>query len=148
MQATPLAPTVLRVLPADTYRLLAGLVDSKAHEIETASRRAGPEPAVFLVSFYGMVGGARFNPNDVSIMSFTGFTRPGEIIPLTPDWSRERLDVREVQRAIYVFDAPVNVLEPFTFTYGAISNDTWAQRTRTIQDELSRARGRAAADGN
>ena len=76
IQVLPLDEQVIRLLAPDTYRSLAQLVRSRAADLaDAAARGSTPSPTLVMVTFLGVVPGARFNPEELNITNRCG--RPG-----------------------------------------------------------------------
>lgn len=144
IQVLPLAEGVTRLLAPDTYRSLAGLLRSKAKEIEEAARRAAIDrPTLVMVMFFGILPGARFSPEDVNITSQGRLYRPVGIVPLSPRWNSYQLAAREQATAIYLFEDGIAFREGLTVSYQGLTNDAWTSVLPTLQREWTRVRARA-----
>ena len=149
IQVLPLVEGVIRVLAPDTYRSLAGLLKSKDKEIRDAAQRAGVDrPTLVMVTFFGVVPGARFSPEDVNITSQGRLFRPVATVPLSPTWSSYQLEAREQAVAIYLFEDGIAFREGLTVSYQGLSNDSWTSVLPTLQREWARVRARASVQPN
>jgi len=145
VRALPLDERVIRLLSPDTYAALHGLYRSRAADVVSAARAAGRDSALaFMVTFFALQPQVNFNPDQVYLSSQNNFYRPIAIIPLTPRWSEYRIDQRQQASAIYLFDAAIPVLQPFTFFYGDASSDAWETSISTLAGERARVLARAA----
>ena len=149
IQVLPLVEGVIRLLAPDTYRSLAGLLKSKDKEIRDAAQRAGVDrPALVMVTFFGVVPGARLSPEDVNITSQGRLFRPVGIVPLSPIWNSYQLEAREQALAIYLFEDGIAFREGLTVSYQGLSNDSWTSVLPTLQREWARVRARASVQPN
>lgn len=145
VRALPLDERVIRLLSPDTYAALHGLYQSRATDVVSAARAAGRDSALaFLVTFFALQPQVNFNPDQIYLSSQNNFYRPLAILPLTPRWSEYRIDQRQQASAIYLFDAAIPVLQPFTFFYGDVSSDAWETSISTLAGERARVLARAA----
>jgi hypothetical protein len=144
IQVLPLAEEVIRLLAPDTYASLKQLLKSRKAQIDSAATRAGVgHPTLGMVTFLGMVPQARFNPEDLSIVSQGRLYRPVAIVPLSPKWSSYQLDAREQAVALYVFDEGITFRETMTTSYGDVTNDAWQGILPVLERERSRVLARA-----
>ena len=144
LQVLPLDEEVIRLLAPDTYRSLAALVESQRAAVDSAARRAAVrDPTLMLVTVVGLVGQARFTPEDLTVTSRGRLFRPVGIVPLSPVWSTQQLDARDQTRAIYLFEDGILLRDPLTVTYAGIAIDSWARAVRTLERERARVRARA-----
>jgi hypothetical protein len=144
VQVLPLDEQVIRLLAPDTYRSLAQLVHSRADEIAEAAARGGTEhPTLVMVTFLGVVPGARFNPEELFITSRGRLFRPIGIVPLSPTWSSFQLDARQQAAAIYLFEPGISFAEQLTVSYQGLSSDAWSHSLRLLEQERARVKARA-----
>ncbi|HEX4575612.1 MAG TPA: hypothetical protein VH158_10800 [Gemmatimonadales bacterium] len=144
IQVLPLAEGVIRLLAPDTYASLKQLLKSRQAQIDSAAARAGVlRPMLVMVTFLGIVPQARFNPEDLSIVSQGRLFRPVGIVPLSPTWSSYQLDAREQAVAIYVFDEGITFRETTSVSYGGVTNDAWSGILPLLERERSRVLARA-----
>jgi len=149
IQLLPLDLQVIRLLAPDTDQSLSGLLHARATELTDAAARAGvPRPAVFMVTFRGVVAAARFSPDDVTITSRGRLFRPVGIVPLSPRWSSNQLEAREQAAALYLFEEGIGLAEQLTVSYQGMTNDSWGRVVSLLERERARAtaRARSAAD--
>lgn len=143
--AIPLDESVIRTLAPDSYRALRATEDSKRDEIaRRASVRGIRNPRVWYVSFTGLVPDARFVPNDFTVTSGGRDYRPFDVIGITPGFSEQRLQPRETQRCLLLFDDQVDVSQPVTVSMGSERNTDWETTLQRIETERSTIRARAA----
>lgn len=141
----PLDESVIRTLSPDSYRALGDLLASKRDQITRLARLHGLRQAnVWYVSFFGLAPQAQFTPTDVTITSNGREYRPLEIVPLTAGFGAQRLQPREVQQALYLFDDGLDLSQPLTVTMGIERNTDWQAILRTIERERAMIRSRAA----
>jgi hypothetical protein len=146
VQFLPLDERVIRLLATDTYRSLTQLLLSRQDDIAAAAQRAGADrPTLVLVTFYGLVPQARFNPEDLTISSRGRLFRPVGIVPLSPTWGSYQLEARQQAIAIYLFDGGITFRETLAVSYQGLTNEGWARALRLLDQERSRVRARAQA---
>ena len=144
IQVLPLDEQVIRLLAPDTYRSLAQLVRSRTTDIAAAaSLGATQNPTLVMVTFLGVVAGARFTPEELNITSRGRLFRPIGIVPLSPTWSAYQLDARQQAAAIYLFDPGISLREELTVSYQGLSSDVWTHSVRLLDRERARVRARA-----
>ena len=147
IQVVPLDEGIIRLLAHDTYNSLHRLRESKAAEIEQAATRYGMrEPQIFLVTFFGLQQEARFEPEDLRVMSQNRLFRPIHIVPISPTWSSRQLRQRETATAIYVYDDGVRIMDPIIVEYNITRSSRWEQILRIVDRERAAVRSRAAAE--
>jgi hypothetical protein len=144
VRALPLDERVIRLLSPDTYSSLHDLVRSRMPEITAAARSAGRDSAMaFIVTFFALQPQVSFSPDQLYISGQNTFFRPIGIIPLTPRWSEYRIDQRQQATAIYLFEASIPVLQPFTLFYGNLSSTAWENSVSLLAGERTRVLARA-----
>ncbi len=142
----PLDLRVTSLLGRDSYQSLHSLVQSRRQAIDSLSRAAGiGHPGLALVTFYGRVARARFDPQLVSLQVRGHPIFPLGMVPIGPGFSNRELGVRGQARAIYVFEEIVPVIEPFTLSYGTQLSAAWESRIQLLSRERGRAVRRAQA---
>lgn len=142
----PLDERVIRLLAPDAYQALSALVRQNQAAIDSiGSSRGLSAPGLALVTFYGRVARARFDPQLVSLQVRGHAVFPLGMVPIGPGFSNRELGVRGQARAIYVFDEVVPVIEPFTLTYGTQQSAAWESRIQLLSRERGRAVRRAQA---
>jgi len=146
IQCLPLDEQVIRLLATDTYKSLSQLMLNRGDDVTAAAERAGvAAPTLVLVTFYGLVPQARFNPEDLNITSRGRLFRPAGIVPLSPTWGSYQLDARQQAVAIYLFEPGITFRETLSISYQGIVNESWSRAMRLLDQERSRVRARAQA---
>ena len=148
VRATPLDEAVIRVLAPDSYRSLRDRRDSERDRIASLAARYGVRGfSIWSISFYGQEPDVRFNPMDIVISSVGRDFRPIELIPLTTGFGEHRLDQRDTQSALYLFDDAVDVNQPLTMMVETIRSSDWQDALRLIERERALVRTRAGRTG-
>ena len=130
--AIPLDETVIRTLAPDSYRALRAIVEGKQQQIrQRAQVRGIRDPRVWYVRFYGLAPNARFVPTDVTVTSGGRDYRPFDVIPISPGFGTQRLQPRETQTGLLLFDEAVDVTQPLVVTMGAERNLDWSNDPTT-----------------
>jgi hypothetical protein len=149
--AIPLDENVIRTLAPDSYRALRATLESKRQQImQRASLRGIHEPRVWYVVFAGLVPDARFVPTDITVTSGGREYRPIDVIGLSNGFSEQRLQPRETQKGLLVFDEALDVGQPIVVIMGSERNTDWStDRSDSILSriESERAQVRARANG-
>lgn len=146
IQCLPLDEQVIRLLAPDTYQSLTRLIESRADDIAAAADRAAvQQPTLVLVTFYGLVPQARFNPEDLTITSRGRLFRPVGIVPLSPTWGSYQLEARQQAVAVYLYEDGITFRESLAISYQGITNEAWGRALRLLDQERSRVRARAQA---
>lgn len=142
VRLVPLDERVTRLLARDAYQSLQGLVHSRRSTIDSLARVAGiSSPGLALVSFFAGREGARYDPSNISVGIRNRLFRPRGILPFSPRFTSQQLNVREQVSAIYIFEELLPVTDDFNFDYqGQVSQD-W----RGKQPLLDRERARVSA---
>lgn len=145
--AIPLDESVIRVLASDSYRYLHATLESKRAQIsQRATVRGIRDPRVWFVRFYGLAPDARFVPTDFTVTSGGREYRPFDVIPLSPGFGTQRLQPREQQTALLLFEEGLDVSQPLVVTMGSQRNTDWETiLLRTIDPERAAIRARAAS---
>jgi hypothetical protein len=112
---------------------------------DQAQRGGTQNPALVMVTFFGMVSQARFVPEDINLTSRGRLFRPVGIVPLSPQWAGQQLDAREQVTAIYLFDSGIAWGEPLTASYEGMNNDSWSKAIQKLNTERARVMSRASA---
>jgi hypothetical protein len=142
VRLVPLDERVTRLLAMDAYGSLRSLVHSRRAAIYSLAKISGiSSPGLALVSFFGGREGARFDPSTLNLGIRNQLLRPRGIVPLTPRFSSQQLNVREQVSAIYIFEERLPVTDDFTFSYQGRVSEDWQNKQRL----LDRERGRVAA---
>jgi hypothetical protein len=146
VQLLPMNESVIRTLSPDAYKALHDLLTSYGKTIRAYAAQYGlREDNVWYVSFYGMAPDATFSPLDLTIRAPGRDFTPLRVIPITPGFGQNRLQVRDVQRAFYLFDDGLPLAQPLSVTMGAVTDDnSWETITRRIEAEQANVRARAA----
>ena len=149
--AIPLDENVIRTLAPDSYRALHATLEAKWQQImQRAALRGIREPRVWYVVFSGLVPDARFIPTDITVTSGGREYRPLDVIGLSNGFSEQRLQPRETQRGLLVFDESLDVAQPIVVIMGSERNTDWStDRSDSILSriEAERAQIRARANG-
>lgn len=148
--AIPLDEAVIRLLAPDSYRTLKSQLDSKrALIMQRAAIRGIREPRVWRVQFFGQAPDARFVPNDFTVTSGGREYRPVEVVGLTPGFGEQRLQPRETQTGLLVFEEGLDVSQPLVVSIGNVRNTDWdwsppAAILKKLDTERAVVRARAA----
>ena len=148
VKLTPLEESVILTLSPDSYRALRGLAESKRQAItRLASQHGLLRGSLWHVSFYGLAPDARFSPLELTVTVAGRDYRPVEILPLSTGFGEQRLQPRETQTALYLFDDALDINQPLVVSLGSDRNDSWSTKLKAIEQErvLIRSRARAAA---
>src|SRR5439155_16501650 len=146
----PLDEWVIRTLSPDVYRTLHAQVEGRRDAIAAAVRMRGlRERRLWRATYFGLTPDARFSAGDVTVTSGGRDFRPIETFPLTSRFGEGRVQPRDQQIAIYLFDDAVDVSQPVTVTIGGSRNTSWGEGTDPILQKVVREtaliRSRAAA---
>lgn len=144
--AIPLDESVIRTLAPDSYRSLRALLESRRQEIvRRAAMHGVREPRVWYVLFYGLAPDARFVPTDVTVSSGGRDYRPFDVVAISPGFGTQRLQPRDTQKGLLLFDEGLDVSQPVVVTMGAERNSDWDGILRRIDAERASIRARAGA---
>lgn len=139
LRFVPLDPRVTGLLAEDGARALQQLVERSRTAIDSAGRDAGvSSPGLALVTFFGLRDGVRFDAQLLTVESSGRLLRPMAAVPLTPSYGAGQLAARQSAMAIYLYDEPLPVLEPFTLTYGPMTSSAWRDRLPILDRERAR----------
>jgi hypothetical protein len=142
VRLVPLDERVTRLLARDSYQSLQSLVHSRRSSIDSLARLSGiSAPGLALVTFFGGREGARFDPQTLTLVIRNGVLRPRGIVPFSPRFTSQQLNVREQVSAIFLFDELLPVTDDFSFSYQGRNSEDWQNKQRL----LDRERGRVAA---
>jgi hypothetical protein len=142
VRLVPLDERVTRLLARDAYQSLQGLVHSRRAAIDSVARIYGiSAPGLALVTFFGGRAGTRFDPSTLTLGIRNRVLRPRGIVPFTPRFTSQQLNVREQVSAIFLFDELLPVTDDFNFSYQGRTSENWQNKQRV----LDRERGRVAA---
>ncbi len=143
IRIVPLDERVLRLLAPDAYVSLHGILASRAAEIDTIGRRYGvTSPGILFVTFFGRRAGARFDPQNLSVVIRNQLYRPIGIVRYSANFNSQQLEVRQQASGIFLFEETIPVFEPFTISYGVQSSDAWEGKLSRLQRERARVMGR------
>ena len=147
VRLTPLDESVIRTLSPDSYRALHELGESHKSAIaRLASQHGLLRGTLWIVNFYGLARDARFSPLDLTVTSAGRDYRPLEVIPLSNGFGEQRLQPRETQTALYLFDDALDVNQPLVVSLGSQRSSAWANILRdNIERERALIRSRAQA---
>lgn len=143
--ALPLDEAVIRVLAPDSYRALRGILESRRAQITQRGQMRGiRDPRVWYLTFYGLAPNARFVPTDLTITSGGRDYRPFDVIPISDGFGAQRVQLREQQSGLLLFEEGVDVSQPLTVTMGSERNTQWSSEAilKTIDAERARIRAR------
>jgi hypothetical protein len=144
IRLVPLDPRVTRLLARDAYQSLEGLIHSRRAAIDSVARIYGiSSPGLALVTFFGGRSGVRFDPSSVNLVIRNRLLRPRGIVPFTPRFTSQQLDVREQVSAIYLFDELMPVNDDFSFAYQGRVSENWQNKQRMLDRERARVASRA-----
>jgi len=147
----PLDESVIRTLAPDSYRALHATIENRRQQImQRASTHGIREPRVWYIIFTGLTPDARFVPTDITVTSGGREFRPVDVVPLTSGFSEQRVQPRETQRGLLIFDEALDVSQPIVVTIGADRNTDWStDRSDSIlsriEAERAQIRARASA---
>ena len=142
VRLVPLDERVTRLLARDAYESLQSLVRSRRSSIDSLARLSGISvPGLALVTFFGNREGARFDPSTLTLGIRNQVFRPRGIVPFSPRFTSQQLNVREQVSAIFLFDELLPVTDDFNFSYRGQVSEDWQNKQRV----LDRERGRVAA---
>jgi hypothetical protein len=145
VRLVPLDERVTRLLAKDAYQSLQGLVHSRRASIDSVARLSGiSAPGLALVSFFAGREGARFDPSTLTLSIRNRVLRPRGIVPFSPRFTSQQLNLREQVSAIYIFDELLPVTnDAFTFGYqGSVSED-WQNKQQILDRERARVAARS-----
>jgi hypothetical protein len=141
LKVTPLEEWVLRLTAPDTWSRLSSL--AAGHRDEVARQTGADDASLFLVSFFSLIPGSSFRPQDLQIENRSRLMRPLLIRPLTAGWGQERLEQEEVQLAVYAFSERVDLEQALAVEYASQVSSGWEEILRRLELERSRAIARA-----
>ena len=145
VKLTPLDESVIRTLSPDSYRALRELAESRHDAIaRLVSQHGLLHGSVWYVSYYGLAPEARFSPLELTINSSGRDFRPLDVLPLSSGFGSQRLQPRETQSALYLFDDAVDVNQPLTVSLSTSQSSSWATALRAIERERVLIRSRAS----
>jgi hypothetical protein len=143
VRLVPLDQRVTRLLALDAYQSLESLVHSRRASIDSVAKMYGiSSPGLALVTFFAGREGARFDPSTLSLVIRNRELRPRGIVPLSPRFTSQQLNVREQVSAIFLFEELLPVNDDFTFEYRGLGSESWHDKQRTLERERGRATAR------
>lgn len=143
MRFVPLDERLLRLTAPDAYESLHGMVASRQAQIDSAAQEAGVNaPGLAMVSFFALRREAAFDPDNVTFVHRNQIFRPVAILPLTGNFTSRQLGVRQQASAIYLFEQPIPVFEPFSVQYQTSVSDGWTDILRRVDRERIRVQSR------
>ena len=146
VKMTPLDESVIRTLSPDSYRALRENAESRRPVIVRLAAQHGLlRGSLWYVSFYGLAPDARFSPLELTVTVAGHDFRPVEVLALSNGFGEQRLQPRETQTALYLFDDALDVNQPLIVSLGSERNESWSDRLKTIEQERALIRSRAQA---
>jgi len=140
----PLDLRVTTLLAKDSWESLRSLVESRRPSIDSLARKAGiSHPGLALVTFFSQRANARFDPQTLTLATRNRIFQPLGIVPFTPRFTAQQLNVREQVTAIYLFEEDLPVTDSFTISYAGLSSDDWQRRQPVLDRERARIASRA-----
>jgi len=140
----PLDQRVTRLLARDAYESLNSLVLSRRRQIDSVASTAGiSRPGLALVTFFGLREAARYDPQTLTLVVRNRVFRPLGIVPFTPRFTSQQLEVRQQVSAVYLFEEEIPVTDGFSLAYNELTSEDWSRRRTTLDRERSRAAARA-----
>jgi hypothetical protein len=139
----PMDEEIIRVLSPDSHRAMRDLLETRRAEVERLARVHGlRERRVWLVTFIGLAPDARFSPTDLTITAGGREFRALEVVPLTTGFGEQRLQPREAQRALYLFDDGLDPEQALAAAMGTQRSTEWDTILRAIDRERALIRSR------
>jgi hypothetical protein len=146
--AIPLDESVIRALAPDSYRRLRATLDSKRATIaQRASMRGIRDPKVWYVRFYGLAPDARFVATDLTVTSGGRDYRPFDVVPISSGFGEQRLQPRDTQTGLLLFEDGVDASQPMIVSMGAERSLDWDTNGILKKLDAERALIRARAAG-
>jgi hypothetical protein len=143
----PLDERVTRLLAWDAYNSLRTLVQSHRRQIDSVASSAGvSNPGLALVTFFGRRAAARYDPQTVTVQVRNRVFRPLGIVPFTPRFTSQQLDVRQSVSAIYLFEENIPVTDAFTVAYAGRQSEDWSNKRTMLDREKARVAARARVE--
>jgi len=150
ISAIPLDESVIRTLAPDSYRVLRSYREEhRQRATQRASMHGIREPRIWYVRFDGLAPDAHFVPTDLTVTSGGRDFRPVDVVPLTSGFGEQRLQPRETQRGLLIFDEAVDPSQPLVVSVGIVRNVDWdysgAAILKKLDNERASIRARASA---
>lgn len=148
VKAIPLDERIIRLLSPDSYRALREQVASKQVAVDRVKERHRlPSYALWYVIFFALEQGeTRFSPQEFLITNSGRDYRPLDILPLGAGFGEYRLQQRESQAALFVFDGQIDMNQPTSASMEGVASATdWSRTLQLIERERALIRSRAAA---
>ncbi len=140
----PLDRAVTHLLARDAYESVQGLLRSRRHAIDSVASAAGvSQPGLALVSFFGLQPNARFDPQTLALQVRNQLFWPRGIVPLSPRFSSQQLNVREQVTAIYLYEETIPVTDDFSLNYAGRDSENWSRKQSLLDRERARVAARA-----
>jgi hypothetical protein len=146
VRLVPLDERVTRLLARDAYESLQSLVHSRRGSIDSVARSYGiSSPGLALITFFGNRVGARFDPSTLTLGIRNQIYHPRGVVPFSPRFTSQQLNVREQVSAVFVFDELLPVMDDFNFSYQGQDSENWQNKQRLLERERGRATARFRA---
>ena len=143
----PLSPRTAPLLAPDAFQSVRSLVETHRRAIDSVAARAGvSQPGLALVSFFGQRSDVRFDPQTLTLLVRNRVFRPLGVIPLTPRFTSQQLDVREQANALYLFEEDIPVDDSYTVSYGTMTSDDWQRKLPILDRERARVSARSRTE--
>ena len=95
----------------------------------------------------GQRAGTRFDPQTLTLSVRNDLLRPLGIVPFTPRFNSQQLEVREQVSGIYLFGEELPVGDSFSFVYAGRSSEDWQNKQRLLDRERARVAARSNCAG-
>jgi hypothetical protein len=119
-------------------------VQSRRRAIDSVAAAAGiSRPGLALVTFFGQQPGARYDPQNLALSVRSRVFRPLGIVPFTPRFTSQQLEVREQVSAIYLFEESIPVTDDFALSYAGLVSENWSKKQPALDRERARVASRA-----
>ena len=76
------------------------------------------------------------------------YLQPIGIVPYSPRFNSQQLNVREQVSGIYLFQEELPVGDSFRFSYGGLNSDDWQSKRLMLDRERARVSARSRANGD
>jgi hypothetical protein len=140
----PLDPRVTHLLARDSWESLRSVVQSRRPAIDSVANAAGvSRPGLALVTFFGQRVNARFDPQTLTVLVRSRVFRPLGVVPFTPRFTSQQLNVREQVSAIFLFEEDLPVNDSFSIAYGGETSEDWQRKQPTLDRERARVAQRS-----